>query len=146
MKKVLITMALLVGLSAFAQHKGHIGSKRGKKELTAEQVATLKTKKMALALDLSKKQQEQLMVLNLENAKFRRTKLAERKVQKGEIERTKPSADEKFAMLNERLDRQLAQQEKLKQILNDNQYQQWKKLNYEKHKYGKKRIARNRRG
>ena len=147
MKKVLVTLALLIGIVGFAQHKGHRGAKKDAlKDMTTEQVATLQTKKMALALDLTEAQQEQLMALNVENAEYRKAKLAEREAKKEKGELSKPTADERFAMQNARLDRQLAQQAKLKQILSEEQYALWKKLSYSKHMHNKKRIAQSRRG
>ena len=145
MKKVLITMALFVGLTGFAQKREHRGHKKGMhNDLTAEQIATLKTKKMALALDLSKAQQQQVMALNVEEAKFRKANRAERKENRENEEKERPNAEERFEMQNEHLDRRLAHQEKLKQILNDEQYQTWKKLNHKRHVNGRKRMSRSR--
>ena len=128
-------MALLAGFSGFAQRHGpqkHPGAIL--KDMTPEQVATLKTKKLALALDLTEAQQKQMMQIELENAKLRNEIRAERK-EKGE----KPDADERFEMANARLEKQLAHQAKMKEILTDEQYLQWKKMNHRRH-HGKKRM------
>ncbi len=147
MKKVLITMALLAGLTGFAQHKGHHGPKKEAfNEMTVEQIATLKTKKMALALDLTEAQQQQVMELVLENVELRKAKMAEREEMKEKGERTKPTAEERYAMENARLDRMMAHQEQMKQILNDEQYDLWKKISLKKHMHSKKRNAQSRRG
>ncbi|KAG1650166.1 Thrombospondin-3b [Nymphon striatum] len=86
---VTIVLMLLVGITAIAQ-RGEHGSREGKKDLTAEQVATLKTKKATLALDLTEAQQGQMKTLFLENAKMQKTKMTERKAQKekGETKKT----------------------------------------------------------
>lgn len=141
-------MALLVGLASFAQREGHHEQRREAfKELTPEQVATLKTKKMALALDLDEQQQKQLMEVNLEDAAYIKSKRAKRKAKKESDEMAKPTVDERFALENERLDRKLAQQQKLKQILTDEQYAQWKKISHRKHTRSKKKMPhRSRRG
>ncbi len=133
-------MALLAGLTGFAQRHGH-ERHRGVavKEMTPEQVATLKTKKMALALDLTAEQQQKVKAIHLENAELRKNKIEERKDKKEQGERKKLTADERFAIENARLDRQLAQQAKMKEILTDAQYLQWKKISLLKH-HGKKKM------
>ena len=142
MKKVVVAMALLMGLTVFAQKREHSTKKDYRQDLTAAQLATLKTKKMTLALDLTKTQQQQIMELNLAEAEFRKQKMEERKAQKESGELQKPSNDERFANENARLDRQIAQQEKIKQILNEDQYQLWKKYSMGRHAYGKKRMRK----
>lgn len=143
MKKVFIAVVLLTGLTALAQRGERHGQKeRFTKDLTVEQLATLKTKKMTLALDLTKTQQQEVMELNLDNAEFRKSEMEERKAQKEAGEAKKPTADERFAFQNAKLDRQLTQQEKMKQILNEDQYQLWKKLSMRKHAHGKKRMQK----
>lgn len=143
MKKVFIAVVLLAGLTTFAQRGERHGQKEVfAKDLTIEQLATLTTKKMTLVLDLTSKQQAQVMELNLTNAEFHKTKMEERKAQRAAEEPRKSTADERFAFQNAKLDRQLAQQQKMKQILNDNQYQLWKKLSMRKHAHGKKRMQK----
>lgn len=143
MKKVFIVVVLLTGLTALAQRGERHGQKeRFAKDFTVDQLATLKTKKMTLALDLTKTQQQEVMAFNLANAEFRKSKMEERKAQKEAGEAKEPTADERFAFQNAKLDRQLAQQEKMKQILNDDQYQLWKKLSMRKHAHGKKRMQK----
>ncbi|KAG1650165.1 hypothetical protein GQR58_028275 [Nymphon striatum] len=119
---------LLVGITAIAQ-RGEHGSREGKKDLTAEQVATLKTKKATLALDLTEAQQGQMKTLFLENAKMQKTKM------------TEP---------NERLDHQIAQKAKLKSILSDEQYTKWEKTQRRRSKgrkgKGQKRKGENKKG
>ena len=146
--KMLLTIALLTSVMAFAQKREHRGE-RGKyhQDLTLEQLVTLKTKKMTLALELTKKQQKQIFEFNLANAEFRKEKMAERKSKKASGELTRPSTEERFEMENARLDRMIAQQEELKEILTEGQYDQWKKMQL--HKYAnvkKNRHSRARRG
>ncbi len=134
MKKVLIAMALLIGLTSFAQRGGHHEQRKGEMhDMTPEQMATLKTKRMALALDLNENQLDQVMQINLKDIAFRKSKLEERKAKKESGELTKLSGDERFALENERLDRKLALQQQLKEILTEEQYVQWKKINHRKH-------------
>jgi hypothetical protein len=107
------------------------------KDLTPEQMATLQTKKMTLALDLTEAQQAQVKALHLENAKMRKTKMEERKAQKEEGEAKKPTSEERYAMTNARLDHQIAQKAELKSILSDEQYAQWEKMDHRKGKHRK---------
>ena len=143
MKKVILAMALFAGLTAMAQRGNQHGQKRGLTEdLTVEQMATLKTKKLTLALDLTEKQQKQVYEVNLENAEARKAKIAERKAMKEAGELKRPTGDERFAIENARLDRRIAHQEKMKQILNDEQYDQWKKMSHRKHMHSKRKMQK----
>lgn len=144
MKKIAIVLMLLVGVTAIAQ-RGERGSREGKKDLTAEQVATLKTKKATLALDLTEAQQGQMKTLFLENAKMQKTKMTERKAQKEKGETKKRTSEERYALANERLDHQIAQKAKLKSILSDEQYTKWEKTQRRRSK-GRKGKGQKRKG
>lgn len=136
MKKIGIVLMLLVGVSAMAQ-RGERGSRAGMKNLTAEQAATLQTKKATLALDLTEVQQGQMKALMLENAQIRKTKMEERKALKEKGETKKRTSEERYALANERLDHQIAQKAKLKNILSEEQYAKWEKTQHRKRKRGK---------
>lgn len=138
MKKLILIALLFIGYSVTAQS----GHKRAN-DMTPEQIATLQTKKMTLALALTDDQQKQVQQLNLETAKLRKTKMEERKKKRAEKER--PSSEERFAMQSDRLDHQIAHQEKLQSILTDEQFDQWKKMKHRKGKQQKKKRE-NRRG
>jgi hypothetical protein len=64
---------------------------------------------------------------------------AERK-ENGERERL--TSDERFEMRNVILDRKIAQQEKLKEILTDEQFNLWKKTHHRKGMHDKKRMRK----
>ena len=131
MKKVLVTTVLLIGMMGYSQRGQHFDSEqRGMKDMTPEQIAILKTKKMTLALDLSDAQQKDIQKINLENALERKALMLERKAKKEESEQSKPSADERFDFQNGRLDRMIAQKEKMKQILLEEQFQKWERRNH----------------
>lgn len=143
MKKVIVVIMLLASFTAFAQRGGHKGKKQQfAKDLTVEQIATLKTKKMTLALDLSKTQQKQIMDLTIVRLEERKAKMEERKEQSETSKPEKPSSEERFEMINSRLDKQLAHQEQMKQILNNEQYKLWKEISMKKHAQGKKRMQK----
>ncbi|NNJ89589.1 MAG: hypothetical protein HKP53_09315 [Eudoraea sp.] len=122
MKKVLIAMFTIASLTAMAQEGPDRGPRDGKEQLTPEQMATLQTKKMTLALDLSSAQQKQIQEFHLENAKLRKEKM---EVAKGD--RKDLSAEERYARQNERLDHMIAQKEEMKKILNEEQFSKWEK-------------------
>jgi DMSO/TMAO reductase YedYZ molybdopterin-dependent catalytic subunit len=142
MKNLILTMALLLSLTAVAQHGKRDHHHKRASDMTAEQLATLKTKKMALALDLTSKQQQEVLKVNLEEAEFRKAKMAERKENKEEGERERLSTDEKFEIQNAILDRKIAQQEKLKEILTDEQFNLWKKVRHRKGMHSKKKMQK----
>lgn len=131
MKKVLVTTVILIGMMGFSQRGQHFDSdQRGMKDMTPEQVATLKTKRMTLALDLSSAQQKEIQKLNFENAREREALMLERRAKKEKAEESKPSADERFDFQNERLDRMIAHKGKMKEILSEEQFQKWERLNH----------------
>ena len=82
--------------------------------LTPEEVATLKTKKMVLHLDLNDAQQDDIYKINLEQAKMRKAHMAERKARKESGAAGKPSKEERLAMANKRLDHQIEVKAKMK--------------------------------
>ena len=138
MKKVLVTTVLLIGMMGYSQRGQHFDSEqRGMKDMSPEQIAVLKTKKMTLALDLNTAQQKEIQTLNLENAKEREALMLERKVKKEQAEQSKPSADERFDFQNERLDRMIAQKGKMKQILSEEQFQKWERINHHRSSHRK---------
>ncbi|MBD1263087.1 DUF4890 domain-containing protein [Maribacter polysiphoniae] len=124
MKKVIVLIALIVGTTAMAQQRKD-GKRNSMKDMTAEQMATLQTKKMTLDLDLTDAQQTKILALNLENAKKRKAKMEERQAMRNSGDRPKLTSEEKYAMQAERLDAAIAHKAALKKILNDDQYAKW---------------------
>ncbi|MEX0290055.1 MAG: hypothetical protein AB3N14_13175 [Flavobacteriaceae bacterium] len=123
MKNVIVTMALMVGLVGFAQRGEH----RGMSDLSPEQMAILQTKKLTLALDLSEDQQEVIQELSEENAIALKERIDARKASREEG-KEKPSSEERFNKQVERLDRAIAHKAKMKEILTEEQYQKWEKM------------------
>lgn len=133
MKNVALVVMLLVGMTAMAQ-KGKDNRRGAMKDLTPEQVATLQTKQMTLALDLSQAQQSKIQAMNLENAKLRKTKMEERKAARKEGDAKRPTSEERYAMKNEMLDHQIAQKAAMKKILSEDQFEKWSKMKHTKRK------------
>ena len=147
--KQLLVIALAfftMGLSAQnMEHKRGAQKERMKKfqEFNPEQLATLKTKRMQLNLDLNQSQFDQLYKLNLETAEKRKAKIEARKKN---ASKEKPSTEERYQMANARLDAQIALKQEMKRILTKEQYQKWETLREEqaakKRRFKHKRRAK----
>lgn len=116
--------------------------KEGRKhmqDLNPEQMATLQSKRMTLALDLTEAQQSKIKEMFAKNAEARKASMEEHKARKENG--TTLTDDEKFALKNQRLDKQIAHKKEMKSILNDEQYAKWERMNHRKgmHKKGKHR-------
>ena len=131
-------MAILVmaTISVTAQDHNMKGKRGNMKDLSPEQAATLQTKKMTLALDLNESQQSKIKTILTEDATARKAKMEERKANKEDVKKVL-TADEKYAMQNERLDHQIARKEQMKSILNTDQYEKWVKMDARKKMRGK---------
>ena len=121
MKRIIFLMILSLSLSLHAQHGKvhHQGN-----EYTPEQKAVLKTKIMALHLDLNEDQQEKLIEVNKKWAEKRAREREEFKAQFEGDER--PDADTRYAHQLKMLDDQMAYQKEVEKILNKDQYASWK--------------------
>ncbi|WP_435623347.1 hypothetical protein [Flagellimonas sp.] len=139
MKQLAVLLMAFISLSAFSQRAdGPKKSKRALQDLSVEQLATLHTKKLTLALDLTESQQAKIMEISLEEVAFKKNKHEEIKAKKESGEWKKPSADERFEMANARLDHKIAHHQKMKQVLNKEQYQTWKEIQLKRAMNGKK--------
>jgi hypothetical protein len=141
MKKILIIAVALFALQVTAQQpnkeRGNKGERADKMmNLSAEEIATLQTKKMTLHLDLSESQQKEIMKINLKNATKRKEMMAARKAKKESGEAKKPTPEERYKMENAKLDHQIAMKAKMKKILNDEQYAKWEKSQMRQAKKG----------
>ena len=114
-------MILALGLAGQAQEgKGQ----QAHKDFTPEQMAVIKTKKMALHLDLSQDQQDRLLKVNQSWAEKR---AQQREKHKALMQaENKPDSDARYAMQVERLDNQMAYQNEVKKILSKEQFELWK--------------------
>ena len=127
MRKVILVVALFSSLLMLGQQKEQHQKRAQKfKDMSADQIATLSTKKMALVLDLSASQQAKIQKLEVTNATYRKAAKEKRKASKEKD--TTLSADARFALMNAHLDHQLSVQKQMKEILNETQYQAWKKM------------------
>ncbi|WP_461532099.1 hypothetical protein [Sinomicrobium sp.] len=133
--KKLMTLAIALSLvsGVMAQDKGErkvMEKKRERisyfKNLTPAQRAELQTKRMALKFDLDDAQQKKILKLNTELAEKRKSRMEAYK--KGDRKAKKEwTAEDRFAFVNARLDAQLEVQNSMRDILNEKQYQMWKR-------------------
>lgn len=128
----MIIAIALISIQGIAQERKGEHRKGGRgghaeilKALTPEEAATLQTKKMTLHLDLTEAQQKEIYELNLENAKERKAKAEELKKLRANDE--KPSKEDRFKMMNERLDKQIAMKKKMKSILSEEQFKKFER-------------------
>ncbi|OUS00503.1 hypothetical protein A9Q86_11075 [Flavobacteriales bacterium 33_180_T64] len=140
MKKIILIAIAFISLQAIAQDKRHRDSKEGRKgnmemmkDLSAEDIATLQSKKMTLALDLSEKQQIQVKDILFKQATVRKQKMEEHKKKKTSDDAKKPSKEERVKMMNERLDNKIEMKKQLKSILTAEQFEKWKKMQGRRH-------------
>jgi hypothetical protein len=132
MKKLILIAIAFIGLQATGQQQrkqGPHNGERGEKmmNLSAEEMATLQTKKMILHLDLNESQQKEIQKINLENATMRKAHMAERQAKKEAGEVAKPSKEDKVKMMNAMLDHKIEMKAKMKTILNEEQFDKWEK-------------------
>jgi len=151
MKKIVIILMALVTLQVTAQEIKKEEHKEGQsdrmevmKDLTPEEIATLQTKKMTLHLDLTEEQKKKMQALHLEEAKMRKAKMEERKAMKESGEKKAFTKEDKVKMMNERLDHQIATKQKMKSILNAEQYAKWEASmgKMEQRRDGKKKMMK----
>lgn len=121
MKKLMIIVLLGSSLIGFSQKEGK--QKKMYEGFSTEQQAVLKTKKMALELDLSDNQQKQMLDLNKKWAEVK----AKKKTEMKSLNKEEMTSTDRFNHMNDILDTKLAHQSELKKILNEDQYNQWKK-------------------
>ena len=137
MKNLIVTIILVISSLTFAQENGKKGEK-----LSSEQQTELQVKKMTLELDLDLKQQKELKVILLENAKKRIEKITEMREKKKKG--VKLSAEEKFEMKSKMLENKIENKVQMKKILRPEQYEKWEQyLKNKKQKKNRKIGANN---
>ena len=137
MKKLvsLLVFVLAFTISTQAQKVKHVKKVYKKDNLTAEQRATISVKRLALALDLSKAQMNRIKPLFVEQMKKKAAMYKKMKAAKGTKKRVSKGG---FDKMNKQLDAQIAFRKKMKNILNEKQYEKFKKLK----KHGKRKMVK----
>lgn len=132
MKRLIVIALALVSIQGFAQEERKERPNReeraqGMSDLTPEEAANLRTKKMTLHLDLNEAQQKEIYDLNLENATKRKEMMDTFKAKRESGNMEKPSKEQRLTMKNAKLDHQIAMKTKMKTILNKEQFEKWEK-------------------
>ena len=139
MKKV-ITLFVLVFAFTFSTQGQNKKAKRASK-LTIEQQTTLAVKKMTLALDLSEKQQNDIKPILMAKITERKMAIKKRKAAKKAKER--PSANEIYEMKIKQLDGLILIKSKMKNILDEKQYERFEEMQKRRMKMAlKKKMMR----
>jgi len=127
MKNVLVICMLLFTIGTYAQKNDEQKMEARKemrekmKDFTPEQMADLRTKQLALRLDLNESQQREIKTIEIERAKKMKAHMAN-KTEKKEL-----TSDEMYQKRSQMLEDQLAVKNKMKSILTEEQYQKWEK-------------------
>lgn len=145
MKKVIAAVVMMMSITSFAQEANskETLSKGGTEQLTAEQRAQLQAKELTLNLDLNTSQQKEMAKLLAEKGAKREALRAAMKEKKASG--VKPTANERFEWRNAMLDEQIATKEKVKKILNKEQFEKWEKMNHHKKLATRKKMMYNKR-
>ena len=137
MKTWILVLVFMAGFAVNAQpaQRG-MDRQRPEKEhrepFTAAQRAELRSKKLALKLDLNDKQQNEIQKLLLTRETEKEQLMALHKANRDAAK--KPTADDRFAMMSKRLDAEIAMKKEVKKILTVEQFAKYEQLRDEQHK------------
>ncbi len=126
MKKLALIVAILISCTAFSQQNDRQERMKKMMDASPEEMATLQTKRLTLALVLDEKQQKEVYELELAEAKERKANWQERAENMKGAKKTS-KADRK-AIYDTMLEKQIAHQEKMQKILSEEQFDQWRKM------------------
>lgn len=129
MKKIVMILIATMAITASAQRGNH----RAIQKLSADEIATLQTKKMTLALALNESQSDQVYQVNLEQVKKRKAHMEARK---NRDNNEQPTKEDRLARKNEMLDAKIAVQNKMQRILTEDQFKQWRRMAKQRHQKG----------
>lgn len=124
MKKLSVIVILIASITFTAEAQDR--PMKRKPNFTTEQKAALAVKKMTLSLDLTAKQQQEVRPFLVAQIQERERAMKQRMEARKKGKR--PSKDEVFAMLNKRLDHQIAFKNRMKNILDKKQFETFEKM------------------
>jgi len=141
MKKIIILLVAFLSIGIFAQPGSKFNHKPFKNGFTPEQNATLKTKRMALNLDLNAVQQKKVynLILNQE-IKFDKIKFKRQQAFKNGV---RPTREQQYNRINKGLDAKINFQNRLKNILNTKQYIEFKRGAFKRMAFNRQKKNRN---
>ncbi len=126
MKKAMIILIAFTTFAINAQNKNsekRENRKEMKENLTPEQKAELRAKKMTLNLDLNDSQQNKVKQLFLEMEKNKPAR---------SVKRSEMTDAQKFEAKSAKLDKQIVMKKKMKEILTEEQLTKWEKSHQHK--------------
>jgi hypothetical protein len=143
MKKLALIVLLVVGLSTYAQ-EGKKQERQGadRERLSPEQRNQLQLKKMTLELNLNESQQKEIAKILEEQSAKRQAEMATFKANKDKG--VKPTAEERFAMKNKKLDEAIALKAKVQKVLTPEQFKKWEDMKKENRENMKERMEKRR--
>ena len=140
MKQLLLVALVLLSFNVQAQEEGRRQKEERRenmKNISAEDMAELKTKKMTLHLDLTDEQQAKVKQLMLQEAKERKAQMTKHEEMKAKGE--KPNQEQRIEHQKARLDKQIEMKKQLKSILSAEQYAKLDEILQRRNHKGKKR-------
>jgi len=142
MKTWILAMVMMMGFAMSAQpgERGMDGQRPAKEHrepFTVAQRAELRSKNLALKLDLNDKQQKEIQKLLLTRDIEKEQLMAQHKADRAAHK--KPTADERFAMMSGKLDKEIAMKKELKKILTAEQFTKYEQNRKEQHRKMEKR-------
>lgn len=135
MKKWVV--AALFSSSLLMAQQGQQGRSQNREPLSVEQRTEVQVKRMALDLDLTEKQQEEVKALLLENAQQRQEHLKSRREKLGN--ESNLTAEQRYHMQLAAIDQQIAMKESMKKILDEKQFERWEQNQLEQRRNLQKR-------
>jgi hypothetical protein len=141
MKKLALIVLLVVGLSTYAQEeKKQERQGAARERLSPEQRNQLLLKKMTLDLNLNESQQKEIGKILEEQSTKRQAEMATFKANKDKG--VKPTAEERFAMKNKKLDEAIAVKAKVQKVLTPEQFKKWEDKKKETRENMKERMEK----
>lgn len=133
MKKTLFMLLALLAITVTTAQERNRGNRDNNrmekfKDFSPEEIAQLKTKKLTLELDLNADQQQKIKAFVLKQVTAKKAHREDRRQKKESDKAEKPSKDERLAMMNKHLDKKIAAKAEIKNILDDEQFAKWEKI------------------
>ncbi|MBA6154063.1 hypothetical protein [Gelidibacter maritimus] len=145
MKKLIMILIAVATFQVSAQDQKRDMKKQrtsSKMNYSPEEMAQLKSKKLTLKLDLDTNQQNEVADLYLKQAQLRQSKKEAYLQGNTKGDRKDFSKAERLKMANARLDQKIEMKRKMKDILSEEQYKKWGKMNQKRHHKSKRHGMR----
>jgi len=138
---VILVVTISFAFKAKSMKETHFaGPRMILKDLSAEQLAEIETKRMTFYLDLTQKQAEQIHTINVENAQERKEMMntISEKIKNAE----KPNANFIQKKIIAKIDKQIAIKTKLKEFFSEKQIEKWTEMQMKHSGFGKPHFGK----